>query len=470
MRLIPALAWRLWPRTMAGQLISLLLAGLLAAHLIAVLVVINASDVLHGISRHYVLDQVSDIYRFANGLVESAPRDGTADVSVRLRAFEHANAHFGVGAASAIDARRALDSEEQGLRTLLQRRTGLPPQAVQVHLQRHDDGDPGLAISLRLSDGRWMNSTQRPIMNRQWWRPLRFSIPVSTLPVLIIVIIFIRRILQPMKALAQAAESVSRGEPVTPLPVSGPQEAREVTASFNIMQSRLSRYLDDQARMLASISHDLRTPITSLRLRAEMIDDAALRTAMQRTLAEMAVMVQETLRFASDEAQAEATGEVDLAQLLRDIVADQQALGRDVRLPLAPPAAGLRCRCRPIAVKRALTNLVENAVRYGSRARIGVQARRAGGERLLGIVIDDDGPGVPADQLEQVFKPFFRLDPARSPQTGGVGLGLAIARSCLEAHGGQLTLENRVAGGLRAVATLPACTEQGATAGVLTPA
>jgi signal transduction histidine kinase len=273
---------------------------------------------------------------------------------------------------------------------------------------------------------------------------------------------FMRRILRPIQALARAADSVSRGEQIAPLPVRGPSEARDVTASFNLMQARLSRYVDDRTYMLAAISHDLRTPITSLRLRAELIDDAALRAIIRSTLEEMAQMVSATLNFASDDARSEHTSECDLALLLGKIVADQALQGRAVHLS---GATTLPYRCRPGTLRRALINLIDNAVRYGKSAHIRLSAAPAG-QAAAGAVagagaridIDDNGPGIPSALMGDVFKPFFRLDPARSRRsgaTGGTGLGLAIARSCIEAHGGRLTLCNRDSGGLRATVVLP---------------
>ena len=442
---------RLWPDTMAGQLIGLLLCGLLGAHLIAVLVSSKGDGGIHTLSRKQVVDNTAVAWRLAQ----------QADANAALAAFDSPTVRFRRAGtqppAPPTSSDAVAQREAATIDVALRGQLGLAPEAVRIgwrstHL---DTLDPELALALRLPDGAWLTGTQRPVIDRQWWRPLRFSVPVSTLPVLFIVIVFVRRILRPVQALAQAADRVSRGEYGAPLALSGPREARELTDAFNVMQARLTRYLDDQRQMLASINHDLRSLVTTLRLRAELIDDEPLRSAMQRTLRDMAAMIEETLRFARDDAIDEPGADLDLGALLRELVADQQAQGRDVALFNAK-APALSCRCRPLALKRALTNLVENAVRYGGSARIRyARTREFGKHPHLTIAIEDDGPGIAPAQLENVFKPFYRLDAARHPETGGVGLGLAIARSCVEAHGGKLVLENRAGRGLRALVMLP---------------
>ena len=200
--------------------------------------------------------------------------------------------------------------------------------------------------------------------------------------------------------------------------------------------------------MLAAISHDLRTPITTLRLRAEFIEDPETRDKILETLDEMQQMTEATLAFLREDAAREDSRQVDLAALIQSLCDDLADAGREVafagagRTPLV---------CRPVALKRALANLIENAVAYGARARVALEE----GAAELRIVIDDDGPGIPPDRMEAVFEPFVRLEESRSRETGGVGLGLAIARSIARGHGGDVTLENRPEGGLRAILRLP---------------
>jgi signal transduction histidine kinase len=214
------------------------------------------------------------------------------------------------------------------------------------------------------------------------------------------------------------------------------------------MQERLRRLIDNRTQMLAAISHDLRTPLTLLRLRAENVANADDRDKMLATIAEMDSMIRATLAFARDEATAEPRRRTDLTALLASVVDDMT----DAGLPVAmEPAAPVIYECMPGALKRALTNLLDNAVNYGKQARAAIRAT----PQAIDIVIDDEGPGIPEDELARVFQPFYRVEGSRSRETGGIGLGLAIALSVVQAHGGQLTLSNRPEGGLRARIVLP---------------
>jgi signal transduction histidine kinase len=215
------------------------------------------------------------------------------------------------------------------------------------------------------------------------------------------------------------------------------------------MQERLRRFVGDRTRMLAAIGHDLRTPITSLKLRAELLDDEEARTKMLATLDEMQRMSEATLAFARDDAATEPTRVVDLAALLDSIADDLAEMGKPVTFIESPR---LPYPCRPTALKRAVANLVENAIQYGERARVSLESRSVGPV----IVVDDDGPGIPEERLDDVFKPFVRLEESRNRATGGAGLGLSIARSIVLSHGGDLVLANRKGGGLRAEIRLPA--------------
>jgi signal transduction histidine kinase len=214
------------------------------------------------------------------------------------------------------------------------------------------------------------------------------------------------------------------------------------------MQQRLARLLENRTRMLAAISHDLRTPLTLLRLRAESVENSGERGKMLATIAEMDAMIAATLAFARDEVAAEPRRRTDVAALVASIVDDMV----DAGLPVAmEPTEPIVVECQPGALKRAVTNLLENALKYGERALVGVTAKT----KALEIEINDDGPGIPEEELVRVFQPFYRVEGSRSRETGGTGLGLAIALAVVQAHDGQLKLSNRPEGGLRACIMLP---------------
>ncbi|MEM8791279.1 MAG: ATP-binding protein [Pseudomonadota bacterium] len=309
-------------------------------------------------------------------------------------------------------------------------------------------------VSVLLPSGMWLNLEARtPLGGARWVQPVLLSMGLMGTATVVIVVIVIRRLTRPLRALAGAAEGFGRGEVVEPIPETGPPEIRSATEAFNRMSNRLSRFVQDRMQILAAISHDLRTPMASLRLQAEMIEDAETRGRIMETLDEMQRMATSTLDLAREDAAREDTRMVDLGQLVEAVCNDLSDLGHDVAVDELP---GVLSRCRVVALRRALRNLIENAVAYGKRARVSVHAD--GGEAL--IVIDDDGPGIPEDEQEAVFEPFVRLEPSRAKETGGVGLGLAIARSIARSHGGDITLKNRNGNGLRATLTLPLVQEQ----------
>ncbi len=205
-----------------------------------------------------------------------------------------------------------------------------------------------------------------------------------------------------------------------------------------------------RTRMLAAISHDLRTPITSLRIRAEFIEDAELQAKILATLDEMQAMTEATLGFAREDATEETFQETDLSALCKSVVADAADIDKDASFQ-APEGTRVVVSCRPIALRRALRNIVDNALAYGGRARVAVE-RSAD---AVVIVVDDDGPGIPDSDQARVFEPFVRLEESRNRETGGIGLGMAIARTILRAHGGDVELKNRPEGGLRVRLLLP---------------
>jgi signal transduction histidine kinase len=214
------------------------------------------------------------------------------------------------------------------------------------------------------------------------------------------------------------------------------------------MQARLHRFVDDRTKMLAAIGHDLRTPLTSLRLRAEFVPDEDVREKMLSTITEIQTMTEATLAFAREDATAENTRTVDLSALVESLCDDLAELGHDVSFS---EGQKISYSCRPDALRRACRNLVENAIRYGERARVSVERRADSIE----IIISDDGPGIPDSAQEQVFTPFFRMENSRNRETGGVGLGLSIARTIVRHHGGDIALTNNQKG-LHAAISLPA--------------
>lgn len=446
---------------MANQLGLLLLVGALATHGIAILFLQQVGALVHPIALSQVLERHAVAYASTitplpgmDSRDPSAPRvwtAATAEVPPHRMLTEE------LQLAAALRDRLALTTATQ-VRVQIERTDGGPARADVLALRNWTALQ--LRISIGLPDGRWLNSWQHPAGSYDWWRLLRFSLPVSILPVLVIGYFFVRRILRPVRALVDATGRVGRGERIDPLPVVGPREARELTASFNAMQQKLIRFVEDRTQMLAAVGHDFRTPITSLRLQAALIEDEPLRNDMVETLADMRAMVEETLVFARDDAVHEPTEDVDLDALMHAVARRYRDTGALLMVsPTAPGTGDGRpaFRGRPVALRRALSNLVDNALRHGGNARLSLSVDVLEGDAMYRIDVDDDGPGVPQDQLDKVFEPFWRGDPARGGGAGpGIGLGLSIVRSCVQAHGGDVRLTNRPGGGLRASILLPA--------------
>lgn len=305
-----------------------------------------------------------------------------------------------------------------------------------------------LVLSIQLADGGWLNVATDYKPPPRTLYPLLVQMVLTIGAIFIIVFLAVRRVAKPLRHLAGAAEKLGRGEDLPALTVEGPSEVRAVTRAFNEMQDRLTRFVSDRTRMLAAISHDLRTPITSLRLRAEFIDDEENREKIIETLDEMSQMTEATLEFARDEANKEDAVRTDLTSLLESIAADQQDLGHSVSVS---DGDRIILSCRPLSLKRAIRNLIENGIRYGER----VEATIARDDSEAVIRFRDFGPGIPGARLADVFEPFVRLEESRSEETGGIGLGLSITRSIIHAHGGEITLRNHPDGGLEATVRLP---------------
>jgi signal transduction histidine kinase len=259
-------------------------------------------------------------------------------------------------------------------------------------------------------------------------------------------------VVRPLRRLNEAAErldqAVGQGKPLQPIDdASGPQELRETARVFNDMARRLGTQFEERSMMMAAVSHDLRTPLTRLRLRLERMDDVALREAQGADVAQIDQMVSQVLEALRQERTHEPMVRLDLGALVQATVDDLQEAGGDIQLQ---PFAHAEVMAEPQALRRVLDNLMGNALRHGLRARVQLKLR---GEQVL-VIIDDQGPGIPQEHLDRVFKPFHRVDAARQQATGGVGLGLFIARQLAMRHGGQIELSNRSEGGLRAVLLL----------------
>lgn len=282
--------------------------------------------------------------------------------------------------------------------------------------------------------------------------PFLWHVSLTLGAVVVLSLVAVRWVTRPLERMAAAATAFAHDLDAPPLDETGPTEVRLAAEAFNFMQQRLRQLVIERGRALAAVSHDLRTPLTRMRLRTELVEDPALQEKLNADIDAMRNMVNSVLAYLGGLEDAEPMQPINMEALLSSIVDDQHAIGRRVSLVQQAPGRTVRPYVGKLSIlKRAIDNLIDNAVVHGHA--VGVRIEESSNE--LRVVVEDDGPGIPSAELAHVTEPFVRLDASRGHDTGGVGLGLAIVRDAAAYHGGRLVLENRESGGLRASLVLP---------------
>jgi len=311
-------------------------------------------------------------------------------------------------------------------------------------------GDPHHAqIAIKLPDATWLNvSMFTGSRTGHGGHGTLLSTSIMAIGVILFSLLIARWLTRPLRIMSDAVTKLSPDEPQVRIPESGPLEVRQLASAFNGMRTRISELVRRRTQALAAVSHDLRTPLTRLKLRLADVDDTALQQSMQADLAEMEAMIESTLSYLRGAEKSEIVRPIDLVSLLETVVDDVRDAGHDAMLVASGP---LIVSGRHFGLKRALTNLVGNAVRFGTRVVVTASSSKGNAT----VEIADNGPGIPPDMLAAVLEPFVRIEDSRSKESGGVGLGLTIAKTHIESDAGTLTLLNRPEGGLSAVVTLP---------------
>ncbi len=399
------------------------------------------------VSRHLALGLTGDVVTVMNYLLDHPdPAD---------RAWMLTNARQAMQLDSVLEKGAILSDQKPSLTGRIMDRTLNRAMEQQVPFPYHLDTrapDDRIAIRIQLPDG--VLTMHAPGKRMRSPTILIFIVWMvgAAGAVSVIAIIFLRNQIRPIRRLAAAAEAFGKGRPVSDLKPSGAAEVRLAAGAFLEMQERIRRQITQRTEMLAGVSHDLRSPLTRIRLRLAMLtasrpDDEEELAELETDVSEMERMIDEYLAFARGQG-AEEPITADLAEILSEVVEGARRKGGDVALEAESP---LLLALRPNAIKRCITNLVENASLYGRTVE--VVAERRG--NVVAIAVEDDGPGIPEAQREAVFKPFYRLDGARNPNTAGAGLGLAIARDVARGHGGDISMGQSPRGGLRAELWLP---------------
>jgi two-component system OmpR family sensor kinase len=434
-----------WLDTLAARTILLMLLGVGAVH------VASLYAYQHALSREMSLANESRLADRLLAIRRSVMRVAPADrenvahelsggpVEAHWSATERARAG-GPGAEA-----------WQGLRSRL-RELGpdLEDEDIVIGANRSAAGDPHLAlISLRIPDQTWVNVTLfAPDARPQTSHGAIVSTSLMALGVVLICVLVIRWMTRPLRRFAAAARQLYNGADQIDVPETGPQEMRAVASAFNEMQARIRQLMTARTQTLAAVSHDLKTPLTRMRLRVEGLSDQRQAAGLIGDIREMEAMLDQTLAHLRGDRPDEDIRQLDLTAMLATLADDAADRGASALIESAGP---LIAEGRPIALKRAFANLIDNAIKYGGTARIKLRDH----DGLIRVEIADDGPGLPEERMEEMFQPFTRLEPSRNRETGGFGLGLSIARDIIRGHGGAITLSNRAEGGLLVRVDLP---------------
>ena len=452
---------RMWPDSLSSRIAVILMVALFAFLALSMIgYVRDRAEVTLRLFTHSTVDRMVAIV----SVMESLPKAERAGL---LDALDSPT--LGVALAETRPASGTPEAAaERFIRGHLSALDGYP-LAISVlgHEHRHgrwgrwgrgtDAGQPDLLPSRRkavigvgLADSSWVVFTaSTELTSLRWAARMAGWIIIGGIVVALFATWASRRVTAPLARFAEAADRIGR-DVITapPLPETGTPELRRAAVTFNRMQDRLRRLIEDRTQMLAAISHDMRTALTRLRLRTETIPDEVQRGKAEDDLAQMELMLEATLSFAKDEATGEVRQAVDLASLAQTLCDDASDAGATVRYQ-GPDH--LTLSCSTVAIRRALANLIDNAITYGGEATVSLSEDAA----TILIVVADRGPGIPEQDRERVFAPFQRLEGSRSRETGGTGLGLSIARSAVRRHGGDIVLADRAGGGLEARINLP---------------
>ncbi|MBJ7251638.1 MAG: HAMP domain-containing protein [Acetobacteraceae bacterium] len=434
---------RLLPDTLGGRIVLVLLVGLMAFHLGSLWLHQIGTEAMLGTTREAQLAERLVATKRAVAELPIEERDRTAHALSTVSLDMHWTRAATVQPVQASSAR---------IEALRSRLGELVPEfdITGLRLGYGEDGVAGhqLLGALPLPDGSWLNFSAALFRPPASEHATLLSTTAMAVGILLLGLLVVRLIGRPLRALSDAADRFGGPGPVVPVPEEGPREVRYAAQAFNRMQGRIDRLIADRTHALAAVSHDLRTPIARLRLRAGFVEDGEAARAIDADLDEMEAMIDATLAYLRGETESEPRKPADIVAMVETLC--DAAADAGAAVTYAGPSQA-RLVCSPMTLKRAFANLIDNAVKYGGGARVALEDK---GHEIL-VRIEDDGPGIPEADMQAVFEPFRRLETSRNRGTGGSGLGLTIARRAAEQHSGTVQLSNRPAGGLLALVRLP---------------
>jgi len=426
-----------WPTTLRSQFVAVVAGAVILSNLAVIAILeVGREGELQIARRAAAVDRIGSVFDYLSTIPEEQRESAMHTLSGNI--FRYAltdTPHFeSAGNADEVRIAAVLVSGEGN------KKLGAPRVRLIEDTALVGGGDePSLEITQPLPGGGWL-----------WARYDRPPLPSPAPDILIAAALgtllsgvgaawLAGRVSRPLSALAYASDEVARGRTAPRLKVRGPDDIRLAAEAFNAMSDRVTRTLESQRQLLSAVGHDLRTPLAAMRITAEFVEDGEVRERLARNIEELQSLTEAVLS-AARAGPGEEKRRVDLAALIESVCDDLVELGMPVEVNITGSAP---CLCRPSEIRRATRNLIENAARYGGEARVSLATE---GESFV-VTVNDNGPGIPEDKLEEVFEPFVRLEASRNAATGGAGLGLTLARSIAKEHGGDVVLENRYVGG-----------------------
>lgn len=444
--------FRFWPDTLAGRMAIVLVVSIGLLHVTSIWMYYAATEAMFEPPKARAM---ADLLRYVEKSLSATSTTGRDSIIHRL-SREGFEVHWDAGSflpKSPLTDRRLIRLRDE----LIQAQPVFSTKDLRLSFHDADarnfavpiPSQHALLVSMDLEDGTWANIVAvSPYSGEVDWMALLLSTTAMAGGILLVSVLLVREVTAPWRALAQAAESADIDAAEPALAEVGPRELRLAARAFNDMLARIKLLVSRRAYTMAAISHDLRTPLTRQRLRLEFIDDAELRDKLQADIDEMEEMINSSLTYLRGDNPKEERRSIDLTAMLATICGDLSDAGHRAQLQESPP---IKVSGRPLALKRAFSNLLNNAIKYGNQAYVCVEPWAD----QVRVTIEDRGPGIPMDQRQRVFEPFYRIEDSRSRGTGGTGLGLTVAQALIEAHGGTIVLDDRPGGGLRIVVTVP---------------
>lgn len=443
--------WRFWPRTLAAQLVLITGTAVILSNLaVAVWFTTTEETMSEEAFIERVLDRAASTATLLSGIPAREREAAVRALSSGAWRFELGYGKPGPVPMTGEEARdvarlRAMLSPGRARQQVyVTIRTGQVP-ALLPNEQAHTG--PVIRVVLPVVRNSYLTATFYRPQNETWHSEVVIASVVGILMTSAAAALMARRVARPLSQLAASASEAARGGSASRVPEEGPDDVQRAARAFNAMTDQVRRTLESQRQLLSAVGHDLRTPITAMRINSEFIEDEELRERIQKNLEELQELTEAVLSAARG-AGGEPMRKIDLAALIDSLCTDLDELGKPVSWDARDAAP---VNCRPNEIRRAVRNLIENAVAYGNKADVRLDTANG----RYDVIVEDDGPGIPEADRERVFQPFVRLEASRSTETGGSGLGLTLVKAIAEGHGGSITLENKDDRGLRARLSLP---------------